>query len=66
MGLILMFFLNTNQQIYFLSIIFIVMHGILSAIMFLLIDIIYNETKTRNLINLQGLGVHFTEIKIYL
>ncbi len=66
MALIVAFLIIGNQQICYLSTIFILMHGILSAIMFFLVEIISNKIQTRSLLELQGLGSYFNDIKLYI
>lgn len=64
MNLILFLLLNYQNILDYSLLLFILIHGWLSTLMFFLVDIIQKKTSTRNIVTLSGLGYNFSEIKI--
>jgi len=66
MTFILLFMLLKNFTMQSVTIIFVVFHGILSAYMFYIVDIIQRRFKTRNLSLLCGIGTINPKLHFYL
>lgn len=64
MNLILFLLMTSQNAIDYGLILFILIHGWLSTLMFFLVDIIQKKTSTRNIVELGGLGYNFPEIKL--
>lgn len=63
MNLILYLLINYQSMLDYSLILFILIHGWLSTLMFFLVDIIQKKTSTRNIVQLSGLAYNFPEIK---
>lgn len=63
MNLILYLLINYQNLIDYSLILFILIHGWLSTLMFFLVDIIQKKTSTRNIVELAGIAYNFPEIK---
>lgn len=64
MNLILFLLVGSQNILDYGLILFILIHGWLSTLMFFLVDIIQKKTSTRNIVELSGLGYEFPAIKI--
>jgi len=63
MNIILLFLILTNFSNDFILIIFIFVHGLLSTLMFFLVDLIQKRTTTRNIIEIGGLSIHYSKLR---
>lgn len=63
MNIILLFLVLTNNLNDFIFVIFIFVHGILSTLMFFVVDLIQKRTSTRNLLELSGFCMIYPKIK---
>lgn len=63
MNIIMLFLVLSNNINDLIFIIFVFVHGILSSLMFYLVDIIQKRTTTRNLIELSGVATILPKIK---
>jgi NAD(P)H-quinone oxidoreductase subunit 4 len=57
MNIILLFLVLTNNINDYIFVVFIFIHGLLSTLMFYVVDLIQKRTSTRNLIELSGFGI---------
>ena len=63
MNLILFLLIASQNKLEYSVILFIIVHGLLSTLMFLLVDIIQKKTQTRNVVELGGVLVRFPKVK---
>ncbi len=63
MNLILYLLVNYQSLLDYSLILFILIHGWLSTLMFFLVDIIQKKTSSRNIVRISGLAYTFPEIK---
>lgn len=63
MNLILYLLINYQNLLDYSLILFILIHGWLSTLMFFLVDIIQKKTSSRNIVEISGLAYNFPEIK---
>lgn len=63
MNLILFLLMGNQNVLDYGLLLFILIHGWLSTLMFFLVDIIQKKTKTRNIVELGGLGTTFPAIR---
>lgn len=66
MNLILFLLIGSQNILDYGLILFILIHGWLSTLMFFLVDIIQKKTNTRNIVELSGLGYEFPSIKVII
>lgn len=66
MNLILYLLVNYQNTLDYSLILFILIHGWLSTIMFFLVDIIQKKTSSRNIVEISGLAYKFPEIKFII
>lgn len=66
MNLILYLLLNYQNTLDYSLILFILIHGWLSTLMFFLVDIVQKKTSSRNIVEVCGLAYNFTEIKFII
>jgi NADH-quinone oxidoreductase subunit M len=66
MNLILFLLIGYQNTFDYGLILFILIHGWLSTLMFFLVDIIQKKTSTRNIVNLSGLAIKFTSIRFII
>lgn len=66
MNLILFLLLNCQNTMSYTLILFILIHGWLSTLMFYLVDIIQKKTTTRNIVLISGLAYTFPAIKFVI
>ena len=66
MNLILYLLAGSQNKIDYGLILFILIHGWLSTLMFFLVDIIQKKTKTRNIVELSGVGCISSTIKFII
>jgi NADH:ubiquinone oxidoreductase subunit 4 (subunit M) len=66
MNLILFLLIGSQNVLDYGLILFILIHGWLSTLMFFLVDIIQKKTNTRNIVELSGLGYEFPGIKLLI
>lgn len=66
MNLILYLLLNYQNVLNYSLILFILVHGWLSTLMFFTVDIVQKKTSSRNILEVSGLAYHFPELKIIL
>lgn len=66
MNLILFLLVGSQNILDYGLILFILIHGWLSTLMFFLVDIIQKKTSTRNIVELGGLGYEFPAIKLLI
>lgn len=64
MNIILLFLVLTNNLNDFIFIMFIFVHGLLSALMFFIVDLIQKRTTTRNIIEISGLGLLYPKLRL--
>jgi len=64
MNLILYLLLNYQNILDYNLILFILIHGWLSTLMFFLVDIVQKKTSSRNIVEVSGLAYNFPEIKL--
>lgn len=63
MNLILYLLINYQNMLDYSLILFILIHGWLSTLMFFLVDVIQKKTSSRNIVEISGLAYNFPEIK---
>ena len=63
MNLILYLLINCQNSLSYALILFILLHGWLSTLMFFLVDILQKKTNTRNIVALSGVGYSYNVIK---
>lgn len=63
MNLILYLLVNSQNSLSYALILFILLHGWLSTLMFFIVDIIQKKTQTRNIVALSGVSYNFNTIK---
>lgn len=63
MALILFLLTACQNKLDYGLILFIIVHGLLSTLMFLLVDIIQKKTQTRNVVELSGVVLKFPKVK---
>ncbi len=63
MCLILFLLTSSQNKLDYSLILFVVVHGLLSTLMFLLVDIIQKKTQTRNVVELSGVVINFPKAK---
>jgi len=63
MNLILYLLVNSQNVLEYSLVLFILIHGWLSTLMFLWVDIIQKKTSSRNIVYISGLGHTFPEIR---
>lgn len=63
MNLILFLLLNYQNLLEYSLLLFILIHGWLSTLMFFLVDIIQKKTSSRNIVTIGGLAYNFPELK---
>lgn len=66
MNLILYLLVNYQNTLDYSLILFILIHGWLSTLMFFLVDIIQKKTSSRNILEVSGLAYKFPEIKFII
>lgn len=66
MNLILLFVLLTNNSSYKILTVFIMVHGLLSALLFFLVDQVQKRCQTRNLTSLSGLVYKLTVLPVII
>ena len=66
MNIILLLVTTLGNSINYTTIVFISMHGLLSTLMFFLIDIIQKKTGTRNILELSGITTHVPGLRTYI
>jgi len=66
MNLILYLLLNYQNILDYSLILFILIHGWLSTLMFFLVDIVQKKTSSRNIVEVSGLAYTFPEIKLII
>lgn len=66
MNLILYLLINYQSTLDYSLILFILIHGWLSTLMFFLVDIIQKKTSSRNIVAISGLAYSFPEIKLVI
>jgi NADH-quinone oxidoreductase subunit M len=66
MNLMLLFFvLSVDDKFFFLNI-FIIIHGLLSSLLFYIVDIIQKKSFSRNLLSLSGFSVFFPRLSFFV
>ena len=63
MSLILFLLTASQNKLDYSLVLFIIVHGLLSTLMFLLVDIIQKKTQTRNVVELSGVVINFPKAK---
>jgi len=66
MNLILYLLLNYQNLLDYSLILFILIHGWLSTLMFFLVDVIQKKTSSRNIVEICGLAYNFPELKVII
>lgn len=66
MNLILFMLINSQNNLGYSLILFILIHGWLSTLMFFLVDIIQKKTSSRNIVEISGLAYTFPELRIII
>ncbi len=66
MNLILYLLVNYQNPLDYSLILFILIHGWLSTLMFFLVDIIQKKTSSRNIVEIGGLAYNFPEIRFII
>lgn len=66
MNLILYLLISYQNMLDYSLILFILVHGWLSTLMFFLVDIIQKKTKSRNIVEISGLAYKFPEIRFII
>lgn len=66
MNLILYLLVNYQNTLDYSLILFILIHGWLSTLMFFLVDVIQKKTSSRNIVEIGGLAYKFPEIKFII
>lgn len=66
MNLILYLLLNYQNLLDYNLLLFILIHGWLSTLMFFLVDIIQKKTSSRNIVEISGLAYNFPEMKLII
>lgn len=66
MNLILFLLINVNNIMDYSIILFVLIHGWLSTLMFFLVDIIQKKTSTRNIVEVSGLAHTFPGLKFII
>lgn len=66
MNLILYLLLNYQNILDYSLLLFILIHGWLSTLMFFLVDIVQKKTSSRNIVEVSGLAYNFPELKLII
>lgn len=66
MNLILFLLINYQNTLDYSLVLFILIHGWLSTLMFFLVDIIQKKTSSRNIIEVSGLAYTFPEMRVII
>lgn len=66
MNLILFLLLNYQNLLDYSLLLFILIHGWLSTLMFFLVDIIQKKTSSRNIVTISGMAYSFPELKLII
>ena len=66
MNLILYLLLNYQNLLDYNLLLFILIHGWLSTLMFFLVDIVQKKTSSRNIVEVSGLAYNFPEMKLII
>lgn len=66
MNIILLLLVTFGNSLNYVIIVFILMHGWLSTLMFFLIDVIQKKLGTRSIVNIGGIASHIPKLKIYI
>lgn len=66
MNLILFLLLNYQNLLEYSLLLFILIHGWLSTLMFFLVDIIQKKTSSRNIVSVGGIAYNFPELKLII
>lgn len=66
MNLILYLLINLSNSLNYSLILFILIHGWLSTLMFFLVDVVQKKTITRNIVSISGLAFSFPAVKFVI